>query len=213
MPAPRRVLVLGATGPTGKLVVAGARERGLEVTALARRERDPAHPGVPFVAADLATDTTVLTSILPGHDVVICALGRGLALKSQGLMARATPAVLAGMERCGVRRLVFLSAFGVGPMPPGASMVLRFMFGVMLKDIYADKVIAEDLVRKSALDWTMLAPVALTNGPATGNYRLEEHLGVRGPTSMSRADVADAALRCVDDAATIRKRLEVGPRI
>jgi uncharacterized protein YbjT (DUF2867 family) len=110
------------------------------------------------------------------------------------------------MEGQGVRRLLFLSAFGVGDTAPHAPWSLRIMIRLMLADIFADKAIAEEAVRHSALDWTILAPVMLTNGPATGRYRLGEQLEIRGFARMARTDVASAVLACIDDSNSLRKR-------
>jgi uncharacterized protein YbjT (DUF2867 family) len=81
----------------------------------------------------------------------------------------------------------------------------------MLSDVYADKAAAEAAVRATSLDWTILAPVMLTNGPATGRYLAGEDLPVPGFAKISRADVATCVLRSIDDPATFRKRSVVAP--
>ncbi|HEX7023218.1 MAG TPA: NAD(P)H-binding protein [Gemmatimonadales bacterium] len=208
-----RLLVLGATGPTGRQVVLQALEAGHTVTALARRPDRLAldHPRLRAVAADLAADEEAVSRVLPGHDAVISLLGRGQSLRSERLMARATPGIVSAMIRHGVRRLVYLSAFGVGRIPPEAGWIPRLMFRFLLRDIYADKAAGERIVAESGLDWTILAPVRLIDGPRTGGYRLGERLQVSGAVPIARADVAAAALRCVDDRATIRTRCVVAP--
>jgi putative NADH-flavin reductase len=202
------ILVLGATGPTGRHIVTQALDQGYTVTALARRlERlDARHPRLTTVAADVVADAEAVARTLPGHDVVISALGRGQALRSQGLMARAIPGIVTAMERLAVRRLVFLSAYGVGGTAPHAPWVSRLMIRLMLADIFADKATAEEVVQHSVLDWTILAPVMLTNGPATGRYRLGDQLEIRGLARIARADVASAVLTCIDDSSSIHKR-------
>jgi putative NADH-flavin reductase len=57
----------------------------------------------------------------------------------------------------------------------------------------------------------ILAPVLLSNGPATGEFRMGEHLAIAGLSRIPRADVADALLRCLDDTTTVHKRFLVAP--
>jgi putative NADH-flavin reductase len=204
-----RLLVLGGTGPTGRLIVEQALERGHAVTVLARRPEAVSvrHPSLVVSGGDvLAVD---LAPVLAGHDTVVSALGRGMSLRSDGLMSRATPRIVAAMERAGIPRLVFISAYGVGGTAPDAPLLIRLMFRLMLSDIYADKAVAEAVLRESGLNWTILAPVMLKNGPAAGRYRAGEDLRVPGFAKISRADVAASALDSIDDPATFRKRLVV----
>jgi putative NADH-flavin reductase len=208
-----RLLVLGATGGTGRQVVSQALEQGHQVTALARRaEQLPIrHPNLATVATDLSRDDGILAQTLPGHDAVISALGRGTSLKSHGFITVAATRLVSAMEATGTTRLVFLSAYGVGGTAPGAPWPFRLMFRFMLADIYADKAKGEAAVRHSSLAWTILAPVILTNAPATGRYRTGEDLTLPGLAKIPRADVAAGILGCLADPATIHRRLVVAP--
>jgi putative NADH-flavin reductase len=183
------------------------------VTALARRAdrvgfRDPL---LTVVAADATADDERATDSVRGHDAVISALGRGRSLRSLGLMAAATRRILPAMQQAGVGRLVFLSAFGVGGTAPQAPWTFQLMFRLMLADIYADKAAAEAMVRESGLSWTIVAPVILTNGVATGRYRVGEQLAVPNFARIARADVAEFMLRSLNDPASFHRRLELAP--
>jgi putative NADH-flavin reductase len=109
------------------------------------------------------------------------------------------------MEVEGVRRLIFTSAYGVGitwrDVPPLGKVVIT----AFLRDLYADKAVGEAALQRSALDWTLVYPVQLTNGPRTGRYRFGERLALRGLPRVSRADVADFILKQIDDRTFIRK--------
>jgi uncharacterized protein YbjT (DUF2867 family) len=213
MTAPQRLLVLGATGLTGRHIVDLALAQGHTITAVARNTAtlDIPDPRLTPVAVDLTTDLDAVGRLVPGHDAVICALGRGLKLRSNGLMTRTTPGILAGMQRQGVRRLVYLSAAGVGEPLESQPFVSRLMIRFLLADIYADKAPAERLVQSSRLDWTILAPVALSNGPATARMRVEERPKLGGLDRISRADVAVAVLNCLNDPKTFQRRYVVAP--
>lgn len=203
----RRILVLGATGGTGRQVVEQAIASGLDVTVLVRdAAKLPAlaRP-VRVVTGDLLSDGHVLEQAVAGQEVVISALGLGQSFKSGGLIGRAAPAIVAAMERHGVRRLVFTSAFGIGATRRDTPLLPRLFMATLLRDIYADKAAGEAAITRSTLDWTIVYPVGLTNGPKTGAYRLAERLPLSGLPTVSRADVADALLRQIDDQAFVRK--------
>jgi hypothetical protein len=121
-------------------------------------------------------------------------------------MTTATPRIVSAMEQAGISRLIWISAYGVGGSAPNAPWPFRLMFGLVLRDIYADKARAEAIIRASRLTWTILAPVLLTDGARTKDCRRGEDLQIRGLARISRADVADAALRCLDDSSSFCRR-------
>lgn len=206
---PHKILVLGGSGLTGRLVTGLALEQGHAVTVVARHPESVGltHPALTLAVCDIAGDADTMARVLPGHDVVVSVLGRGLSFKSEQLMARATPHIISAMQNGGVKRLVFMSAVGVDGPVPSAPLMARLFWRYPLAEVYADKAIAEKMVVDSALDWTIVAPVRLTNRKRTGRFALIEGMVQRGPWAMTRADAAAATLRCVDDATTIRKRL------
>ena len=185
--------MLGATGPTGRLVVAQAREQGHEATAFGRATHGD------------ATDPAAVARAIPGHDAVVSALGRRASFKSDHLIERSMRAIAPAMEHAGAQRLILVSAFGVGASRSEAPPIPRLMYRLLLSDIFADKLAAEDYLRGTRIEWTFVYPVLLTDGPRTGRYRAGEHLALRGLPKISRADVADFILRELRDAAYVRK--------
>ena len=187
--------------------MAQALERGLDVTVLVRR---PERLGalaqrVRVFTGSVPDDPAAVAAAVAGQDAVISTLGVGTSLRSGGLIQRSMPVLVDAMRQHGVRRLVVTSAYGVGEtwrdVPPLPKMVMRLLF----RDLYADKAAGEDVVRRSGLDWTLVYPVTLTNGPATGRCRMGERLALRGFPRISRADVALALLGLVEDKALIGK--------
>jgi putative NADH-flavin reductase len=202
-----KVLVLGATGPSGRLTVARARECGHEVTAFAR-DRSAAIEGARMVHGD-ATDPDAVGAAVAGQDAVVSALGLRKAFKSGGLIERSFSVIVPAMERTGARRLVVMSALGVGATREQAPWLPRLMCRVLLTDIFADKAAGERIVEASALDWTIVYPPLLTDGPATGRYRSGEALELRGMPKVSRADVAHFMVAALDSRQWSRKRVIV----
>jgi putative NADH-flavin reductase len=194
-----KIIVFGATGKTGRELVRQALEAGHEVTAFVR---DPArlevrHPRLEVKVGQVTTDQAAVTSAVKGHDAVITALGteqtvRGM--RSPGLMSQAMPAIIQAMTDTGVDRLVALSAFGVGDSRREAPLFLTLMYRLFLGRVFADKAVAERLLRDSELDWTLVYPVLLTDGPQTGSYRSEVRLTPGRRWRISRGDVADFML-------------------
>ena len=143
----------------------------------------------------------------------VCALGprSPTELLHCELMRRSVPALAESMRRRGVARLILLSALGVGDSRARAPLPFRLAFATMLRQVGKDKARAEEVVRASALDWTIIYPPALTDGPATGRYRHGEQLQLRGRASISRADVAHFMLAQLTDATYSRRAAIVGP--
>lgn len=205
--AVKRVLVLGATGPTGRQVVTQALEQGHEVTAFVRNpKRLPiTHDRLRILTGDVLDDNQTLPAGVRGHDAVISALGVGLSFKSRDLIARAMPRLIAAMESQRVSRLIFTSAFGVGATSVDVPPLPRVMMRLLLRDVYADKEAGEEVLRRSRLDWTLVYPAALTHGSRTGRYRVGERLRLHGVPRVSRADLAAFLLAQIEDRTYIRK--------
>jgi len=202
-----KLLVVGATGPTGQQVVRQALDLGHDVTAFVR---DPAKLPIAGGALEVVTGTLpdseqTLTGALRGRDAVISSLGVRSAFRAQGLIEKSMRVLVPAMQREGVRRLVVVSAFGVGDSRRDAPLLPRIMYRLLLGDIFADKLAGEDVVRASGLDWTFLYPTLLTDAPRTGRYRAAERLELHGMPRISRADVADFALRILNDRAWLGK--------
>ena len=143
-------------------------------------------------AADVA-------AAVPGHDAVIVSLGNSQNAFALALGARrTTPAnicevgtrhIVAAMQSAGVRRLVVVSAFGVGETRPQLPFAFWLFYRTVLREQMADKERQEVLVKSSGLDWTLVQPVALTDRPATHAW-LADTGGVIRRSEVSRADLA-----------------------
>jgi uncharacterized protein YbjT (DUF2867 family) len=68
----------------------------------------------------------------------------------------------------------------------------------------------EDTVRRSGVDWTILRPPWLSDGPRTGTYRQARDANLRGGSRISRADLADAILASLQDPDTVKATIAIG---
>lgn len=185
-----KVLVLGATGGTGRLIVRDAVAKGHSVVALVRSKARADLPGVDIIEGD-ARDEADLIRALGGCDAVISTLGTGMGFRSVNLLTVATQALVTAMTRNGVRRLVCISALGVGDSRGHGGFVFDRLFQpLLLSHAYKDKDGQESAIRASSLDWVVVRPAMLTDDPARGKVRAVTNLaGVNGG-KIARADVA-----------------------
>lgn len=189
-----RGLLLGATGGTGKALVEEALQRGIGVTAYVR---NPAKLGLTHPLLQVATgalsDGERLAEAIAGKDAVVSALGHVKGSPVDVLRA-AADAVLAAMQKAGVRRLIAVSGAAVmvpGDAPPGFIQkgfvkALDLMMPGLSEDTqgYADK------IRNSGLEWTLARPMMLKDGPGGKPVRAAADLKL-GPTEgIQRKDLA-----------------------
>jgi putative NADH-flavin reductase len=185
-----KILVLGATGATGQLIVRDATASGHYVVALVRAKARADLPGAEVIEGDVRDEGT-LARALDGCDAVVSALGTGMGLREVDLLTVATRALVAAMTRAGVRRLICISALGVGDSRDHGGFVFDRLFQpLLLGPAYKDKDRQEAAIRASSLDWVVVRPAMLTNGPPRGRVRATADLaGVNGG-KIARADVA-----------------------
>lgn len=202
------VAVFGATGGTGRELVKQALERGHTVAAFVR---DPAPlasggDGLTVVTGDVY-DGAAVARCVQGQDAVVCALG-ARHLKSTMIRATGTATIIAAMRLEGVRRLIVVSAMGIGASWHTLSPLNKLVLATLLRSTRADHEAQEEAVMNSGLDWTIVRPSGLVDTPGTGVYGVGE--GIRATTAkIPRADVASmildelAARKLVGKAVTI----------
>jgi len=187
-----KVLVIGGTRGTGREVVAAAHAAGHELTLLARNAERISLPvtGVRIVVGD-AGDADDLERAVAGQDAVVWTVGVGPTRRPVHLFSRSTQFLLAAMAKHRVRRLVCVTGIGAGDSRGhGGFLYDRIIQPLFMKTVYEDKDLQEAMLRGSDLDWTIVRPGALTNGPATGLARALTDLSGVTAGKVSRADVA-----------------------
>jgi putative NADH-flavin reductase len=192
-----KLLVFGATGGTGRELVEQALAQGHEVTAYARNPAklgDITHARLQVIRGDVL-DAAAVEQAVPGHDAVVCAIGAGAGRTS--LREDGTRNIVRAMEKVGVRRLICQSSMGVGDSRANLGFLTKCVIvPVFLRHAFADHERQEAVVKESDLDWTIVRPPHLKDGPRTGAYRHgfpTTDTGIQG--QISRADVADFMLK------------------
>ena len=203
------ILVIGANGATGRLATAELAARGHRVTAFVRRPdsmRDALPAGARLAVGDVMKPKT-LDAAIAGQDAVVVILGinenpflvrlRGTSATPMRVRSEGTQNVIEAMKRQGVRRLVVQTTYGVSDTRAGLSLGWRLIFDLVLKPQIVDTERQEDVVADSGLEWVMVRPVGLDDGPArptlvsaTGETR-----SMNVPRASVAAVLADAAVR------------------
>ena len=122
-------------------------------------------------------------------------------------LSEGTRNIVRAMEKHGVRRLICESSLGVGDSKGRLGIFYNLILvPLLLRGMFADKAAQEEIIRASSLDWVIVRPTSLTNGPRKGTYRAGMDIGHWfRPTSISRADVADFMLKQLTDDTWLRK--------
>jgi len=193
------VLVIGASRGIGLETVRRALAEGHRVRALARGSIAVEHAGLEKVAGD-ALDRATISGSLQEVDAVIQTLGTpkgaGAILWGTTLFSSATRILIDAMRDRGIKRLVAVTGLGAGDSRGhGGLLYDAIAFPLMLKRIYDDKDVQEQMIRASGLDWTIVRPGLLTGGAMTGGARALTEAKDWRAGSISRADVADFLVR------------------
>jgi putative NADH-flavin reductase len=205
-----RILVLGASGRTGRLVVEQALGHGHEVVALVR---DAARlvvsdPRLTVIVGEVTVAADVAKAV-DGCDAVISALGAG-PVRPVHVYSDGVANAIRAMSARGIRRLVVVTAQSVGARPEEMSLKARAMHALpSSRQVYEDMERMEGDVMLSDLDWTIVRPAALTDGEQTGHYRVVEGAVVPEGKRISRADLAALLVKCAESDRYVRGTVSV----
>jgi putative NADH-flavin reductase len=205
----KKLLIFGASGPTGRQLVLQALETGHEVTAVVRDpgKLDMKHPALRIEKGN-ALQPETFSEFLNGKDAVLSSIGsteRGpTTVYSQG-----TKNIVTAMQASGLKRLIVITSGVVGIQDAeGPSRFMRWLLGTVLysflKDSYIDMKRMEDYLQTVHLDWTIVRPEKLNNKPFSGKYHVMLNKNIIRGYNTSRADLAHYMLSIIDDSSTFR---------
>jgi uncharacterized protein YbjT (DUF2867 family) len=205
--APPKILVLGATGGTGRSIVSQALARRYDVTLLARSAEKVGdlNGAQPFIGD--ARDEATLRRALKGREAVVSALGTPASpFREVTLLSTATRALVNAMKLEQVSRLICITGIGAGDSKGhGGFLFDNVIYPLILSKVYADKNRQEAIVRGSDLDWILVRPSILNDKPRRDNVRALTDLSHFHGGSISRGDVASFVLDQVRDDAWVHR--------
>jgi len=208
-----RLIVFGANGRLGSRIVREALERGHQVTAVVR---DPGRLQISgerltAVTGDVC-DAGSVAAVATGHDAAISAIGP-TGNSRPDLVVEAARALIDGLTRAGVRRLVVGGGAGSLEVAPGVQLVDTPGFPKAWRDIAIAHRDALDVYRTADLDWTYISPAAMLEpGERTGKYRTGTDqllTDKKGESRISMEDLAIAFLDEVEKPCFVRRRMTV----
>jgi putative NADH-flavin reductase len=189
------IVIFGASGGTGQELVRQSLAAGHTVTAFVRNAASvQAQQGLTALAGDVYHADEVSAAIL-GKDAVLAALG-ARSLGKSDLLEVSTTNIVAGMKQNKVRRLIILGAAAASGdealryQPALMKLVIQATRSTILKWPMASQRAMHKIVMESGLDWTIVEPPMLQNGPRKGQYRNGGDALPRNGSKISRADVA-----------------------
>jgi putative NADH-flavin reductase len=192
-----KILIVGATRGIGRQVLEQALAAGHAVTALVRdaRRLDAQHERLKVVQGDVLNAGSVALA-MAGQEAVCCSIGVKVPWIYVTVFSVGTRNLLEAMKKSGVRRLVCVTGIGAGDSRGhGGFLYDRLFYPFLLRTVYADKDRQESLIKASDVDWVIVRPGFLTNGPLTGRYRAITDLAGETAGKISRADVAHFILQ------------------
>ena len=191
-----KVIVFGATGRTGQQFVKGALIEGFEVTAYIRNPQKMgiSHENLTVVVGSLL-DFNAVTEAMKGHDAVVSCLG-GDGNKKSTTLTDIAGIIKKAMQKNDINRVIYLSTAGIHDEFP---TITRFIVNLFLGNAIKDHKGAAGQFMADGLEYTLVRPMSLTDGPFTGQYR-EAITGIpKAGRNISRADVADYMIRALKD--------------
>ena len=214
-----KIVVLGASGKTGQLLVAAAAAQGHEVVAVVRRIGVlKAGKGLVIMQASVEIEGD-LCAAFAGADAVVSCLGVRPSLRAfcfkQDFQQRSLPTIIAAINAAQVPRFVLLSSFGSGASAKQSGAFLRlFLYGGIAKKMFDDKALAEQALQHCHANWTAVYPVTLIQAPAIATAELVPLDAVRRVPGIPRlpfANVARALLKLSQETNHAGQKLLLAP--
>jgi putative NADH-flavin reductase len=201
-----KVALIGATGFVGTALLREFADRGHTVTAIARHPEKLALTGalVRPVAANVI-DVEQVASAVKGNDVVVSAYNSGWTNPRiyEDFMI-ASRAILAGVKRSGVKRLIVIGGAGSLEIKPGLQLIDTPQFPDEYKrGASAARDFLNEIRQEKELEWTFFSPAILMNHDTAGVRRGHYRVGLDSPVfdaeGKSVLSVEDLAVAIVDE--------------
>jgi putative NADH-flavin reductase len=211
LPVPS-IVVVGANGGIGRQTVDLALAADYHVTALLRNPANLplTHPNLQIVKGDVFQPLT-FAPYLAGKTAVISALGT-TSKQPTTLYSEGNAILLQEMKKAGVERAFFISASAIviSPLQPLVVRLLtKYVLQKILRNMYADITVMEQLIKAGDACWTIVRPPRLTDKQATGHYRVAIDGHLKNGFAISRADVAHFMINNLDNKDTFNATVEI----
>lgn len=196
-----KIIIFGASGRTGKLLVGQGLDAGHEITAFVRdaAKLPFVHPSLRIFQGDV-DDAGLVDQATSSQEAVVCVIGAARG-GPKNILTIAAYHIINAMERHGVRRLVTLTGAGVrdpNDLPQLRDRAITSLLRFTARDVLEDATRHTEAIRASDLDWVIVRAGILTDLPPSGLIRVGFVGKGTGPR-ISRADVAAFMLQQVTE--------------
>lgn len=209
-----KLIVFGANGATGRLVVERALVDGHMVTAVTRNpDSFPIEDQRLTVAYADALDADAVDQVVAGHDRVISTLGVAYGSDDR-IYSQGAQNIIAAMARHRLKRFVGVTSIGVHEnLAPDEKFIFRKVIGPILlsmgRPLYRDAQAMERIVRATDLDWTIIRPSGLFDTVGVSDYRVAVEPDRIPGMFTARSDLADLIVNEAVNRGHVRQCLEI----
>ncbi|HMU43938.1 MAG TPA: SDR family oxidoreductase [Ignavibacteriaceae bacterium] len=207
-----KLLIIGATGGTGRELVKQALELGHKITILVRNSEKvlTVHPSLQVINGNVLNIKEVEQAV-SGQDAVISSLGHKRFFIKTNILSEGTKNIIASMEKQNVKRFICITTLGINDSRFRLGLYYTlFTIPIILFFYFRDKSKQEKLIMNSKLDWTIVRPGQLTNSKLTGEYQVGNNVGNYFITkTISRANVAHFILSQLCDKTFFHKKVGI----
>ena len=204
------ISIIGASAGIGLETVKRALTRKHTVTALSRSKIEVGNDALTSVKGSATNKTDLLRSV-ENADAVLVTLGTGTSMAATTLFSDSAKLLIEiQTENKLDAPFIFVTGFGAGDSIDYTSKAVKEFIETALKDVYADKTKMEGMITNSNLNWIIVRPGALLDGPITEKYRIETQLYQGFDIgSINRADVADFLVRQAENPTELKKYVAI----
>ncbi len=183
-----KIVLFGASGKTGRIVLDLALNAGHEVTAVVRdaSKITAEHKNLTVKTANLFDENSVV-EVSNGAQLAISCLG-GDANNKSTLLSDMIKIIVPAIKQAGVKEIFHISSAGIHDEMPG--IIAKLFVNLFFKNAIADHKIAANIIINSGLDYLILRPLSLIDGEMTKNFRTSDVSVPSGGKNISRQDVA-----------------------
>ena len=221
MKVSKKVLVIGATGGTGRRTVEALIEEGHQVTALSRNASKVFEKDVRTVNGS-ALDKDILKIAMMNQEVIIITLGitenllrvrfLGPAKTPLNIRSEGTRLAIETMKELNIKRLLVQTSYGTGPSKNMLRFIEKLFFKLLLKPQMDDTEKQDNYIRESGLDWTISQPVHLNDKKESSSSLYTSNNNQVSKWQVSRNLAGKFLAKAISDNSTLMQTIAVSQK-
>jgi putative NADH-flavin reductase len=208
------ITIIGASGGIGLETVKRGLNRKHTITTLSRSEIIiDENKSLKMIMGDATHKADLLKSI-HNAEAIIVTLGTAKNMKATTLFSDFAKLMVEIHRENEINvPFIFVTGFGAGESKNYVPWLVKMFLKYMLKDVYANKTMMEEIITESDLNWTVVRPGRLLDKELTEKYRVENKL-FKGINigGINRADVADFLIKQAENQTELKKYIGISEK-